>query len=89
MRPGQKTVDEETSSIAVSHQTGSKPSHVRETGLKHPTPDPPVTPVQHPLIGDTSSFVKPIVRPVAGVLDEPYSQLIPLSEVAVQTRQST
>jgi hypothetical protein len=27
--------------------------------------------------------------PVAGVLDEPYSQLTPLSRVAVQSRQST
>ncbi len=27
--------------------------------------------------------------PVAGVLDEPYSQLTPLSGVAVQARQST
>jgi hypothetical protein len=29
------------------------------------------------------------VDPLAGVLDESYSQLIPLSEVAVQARQST
>jgi len=27
--------------------------------------------------------------PVAGVLDEPYSQLVPLSGLAVQARQST
>ncbi len=27
--------------------------------------------------------------PVAGILDEPFSQLIPLSGVAVQARQST
>ncbi len=29
------------------------------------------------------------VSTVAGVLDEPYSQLTPLNEVAVQARQST
>ncbi len=29
------------------------------------------------------------ILPVAGVLDEPYSQLIPHSRVAVQARQST
>jgi hypothetical protein len=31
---------------------------------------------------------KLLMRPVAGVLDKPYSQLIPLSRVAVQARQS-
>ncbi len=31
---------------------------------------------------------EPCLPPVAGVLDEPYSQLIPLSGVAVQARQS-
>jgi hypothetical protein len=30
-----------------------------------------------------------LIRPVAGVLDEPYSQLTPLSRVAVQARQFT
>jgi hypothetical protein len=31
----------------------------------------------------------PTTAPVAGVLDEPYGQLIPRSKVAVQARQST
>jgi hypothetical protein len=37
----------------------------------------------------TSLLISCYLKAVAGVLDEPYSQLIPLIGVAVQARQST
>ncbi len=41
------------------------------------------------LVETTATEQKRILTPVARVLDEPYSQISPLSEVSVQARQST